>query len=284
MGIPFNIEPNAVQKTAQPRVVDEKAKAKLQKAAKDFEAIFVNYLLQSMRKTVQKDEEEGGGFGGEMMMEMFDQELSKNIARKSSLGFGEMLYKKMTGESLPKETAKREIVRAITSGEKTMTDKTPFFPKLQTEAVKTEIIPIKKGKSTTVVNAVEKYNDIVNRAAAKYDLDTSLIKAVIASESAGNPHAHSSANAKGLMQLIDSTATMVGVKNVWDPEQNIHGGTKYLKQLMDKFDGDVKLAVASYNAGPAKIEKTRKIPAIPETQQYVRRVMNYIDVFSIEKD
>ncbi len=284
MGIPFNIEPNTVQKSAQPRVVDEKAKAKLQKAAKDFEAIFVNYLLQSMRKTVQKDEEEGGGFGGEMMLEMFDQELSKNISRKSSLGFGEMLYKKMTGESMPKETVKREIVHAIAAEQKTAGDNGAIIQKQKTEVAIGTIIPIKKGKSLTVKNAVEKYDDIVNRAAKKYDLDTSLIKAVIASESAGNPHAHSSANAKGLMQLIDSTATMVGVKNVWDPEQNIHGGTKYLKQLMDKFDGDVKLAVASYNAGPARIEKTRKIPAIPETQQYVRTVMKYIDVFSPGKD
>lgn len=275
MGIPFKIEPTTVQKAAQPKVVDEKAKAKLQKAAKDFEAIFVNYLLQSMRKTVQKEDGEGegdGGFGGEMMLAMFDQELSKNISNKSSLGFGEMLYKKMTGESLPKETVKREIVRAIAPEQKTAV------------ASVAAMVPAKKGKSTTVRTAVEKYDDIVNRAAAKYDLDTSLIKAVIASESAGNPHALSSSNAKGLMQLIDSTATMVGVKNIWDPEQNIHGGAKYLKHLMDKFDGDVKLAVASYNAGPAKIEKTRKIPAIPETQQYVRRVMNYIDVFSMEKD
>ncbi len=271
MGIPFNIEPNAVQKTAQPRVVDEKEKAKLQKAARDFEAIFVNYLLKSMRKTVQKDEEEGGGFGGEMMQDMFDLELSKGISRTASLGFGEMLYKKMTGESLPKETVKSEIVRAM-------------VPERKSIAVEALPVSLKKGKSSTVTNAVGKYDDIVNRAAAKYDLDSSLIKAVIASESAGNPHALSSSNAKGLMQLIDSTATMVGVKNVWDPEQNIHGGAKYLKQLMDKFDGNVKLAVASYNAGPARIEKTRTIPAIPETQQYVRRVMKYIDVFSSKKD
>ena len=273
MGVPFNIETNAASKAVQPKVVDEKAKAKLQKVAKDFEAIFVNYLLQSMRKTAQHEDEEGEkGFGSDMMLEMFDQELAKNISRNSSLGFGEMLYKKMTGDSLPKETVKREIVQAIAPKEKTEV------------AHAVSAAPIKKGKSTTVKNAVEKYDDIVSRAAAKYDLDSSLIKAVIASESAGNPQAHSSANAKGLMQLIDSTATMVGVKNVWDPEQNIHGGAKYLKQLMDKFDGDVKLAVASYNAGPANIEKTRKIPAIPETQQYVRRVLNYIDVFSVGKE
>jgi Rod binding domain-containing protein len=282
MGIPFNIESNAAQKAAQPRVVDEKSKAKLQKAAKDFEAIFVNYLLQSMRKTVQKgDEEEGGGFGGEMMLEMFDQEMSKHIARTGNLGFGEMLYKKMTGESLPKETVHREISRAIVMDQKAVV----AAPSIASTAVSsTPVIPAKRGRSNSVKNAVGKYDDIVNRAAKKYDLDTSLIKAVMASESAGNPQAHSSANAKGLMQLIDSTATMVGVKNVWDPEQNIHGGAKYLKHLMDKFDGDVKLAVASYNAGPARIEKTRKIPAIPETQQYVKTVMKYIDVFSTDKE
>ncbi len=259
-----NIQQSNVQRTTQPRITDEKAKAKLQKAAKDFEAMFVNYLLQSMRKTVDKAEEEDDGFGGEMMQEMFDQELSKHIAKNSNLGFGEMLYKKMTGEELPRHFATSEITHAMKPMKSKQSGAVSFTP------------------SKNIKDAVGKYDDIINEAAEKYNVDSTLIKAVIASESAGNPRARSSANAKGLMQLIDSTASMVGVKNSWDPEQNIHGGTKYLRQLLDKFDGNIKLAVASYNAGPARVEKEKKVPAIPETQDYVKRVMKYLDAFSAE--
>ncbi|MFA6540342.1 MAG: transglycosylase SLT domain-containing protein [Bacteroidota bacterium] len=260
-----HIAASGAPRTVQPRVTDEKAKAKLQKAAKEFEAMFVNYMLQSMRKSVDKAESEEDGFGADMMQDMFDQELSKHIAASSNLGFGEMLYKKMTGEDLPKHYVTSEISHAM----KPMRTKTADRGSSH-----------KPSKS--VVEAVGRYDDIINRAAEKYNIDSTLIKAVMASESAGNPKARSSSNAKGLMQLIDSTAAQVGVKNVWDPEQNIHGGAKYLRQMLDKFDGNIKLAVASYNAGPGRVEKEKKIPAIPETQEYVKRVMNYLNTFSLE--
>ena len=260
------------KKAAQPKVTDEKQKMKLQKAMQEFEAVFVNYLLKTMRKSVQKENEDESGFGGEMMQDMFDFEIAKNVSRRSSLGIGEMMYRQMTGEPMPKTMVSADALRSIG-----IVNHLPSS-KLKTAALQQNYTPSKNMKE-----AVGKYDEIIAEAAARHGVDTSLIKAVIASESAGNPKAMSSANAKGLMQLIDSTATMVGVKNVWDPKQNINGGTKYLKQLLDKFDGNVKMAVASYNAGPARVEKHKGVPPIPETQQYVKKVMQYVDHFTDEK-
>ncbi|MFZ4621111.1 MAG: transglycosylase SLT domain-containing protein [Bacteroidota bacterium] len=264
------------KKAAQPKVTDEKQKLKLQKAMQEFEAVFVNYLLKTMRKSVQKENEEESGFGGEMMQDMFDFEIAKNVSRKSSLGIGEMMYRQMTGEPMPKAIVAADASRSIGI--------TPHLPSVKVKAAAvTAAVQQIKAPSKNMMEAVSQYDEIIADAAERHGVDSSLIKAVIATESAGNPKAMSSANAKGLMQLIDSTATMVGVKNVWDPKQNINGGTKYLKQLLDKFDGNVKMAVASYNAGPARVEKHKGIPPIPETQKYVKKVMQYVDHFTDDK-
>ncbi|NUN69077.1 MAG: lytic transglycosylase domain-containing protein [Bacteroidetes bacterium] len=272
--------PTVQTKQTAPAVTDEKQKAKLQRALQDFEAVFVNYLLQTMRKSVQKDDEDGGGFGGEMMQEMFDYEIAKHISRSASLGIGEKLYRQVTGEAMPKTTVAPVLPKQIVAAETAKAIALePQLPVQQVRAMKRNTAP-----SRSIKEAVGQYDEIINEAAARHGVDSSLIKAVIASESAGNPRAHSSANAKGLMQLIDSTATMVGVKNVWDPKQNINGGTKYLRQLLDQFDGNVKLAVASYNAGPARVEKHKGVPPIPETQKYVRKVLQYVDHFTGDKE
>ncbi|MBP9211945.1 MAG: lytic transglycosylase domain-containing protein [Bacteroidetes bacterium] len=272
--------PTIPTKQTAPTVTDEKQKAKLQRALQDFEAVFVNYLLQTMRKSVQKDDEEGGGFGGEMMQEMFDYEMAKHISRSPGLGIGEKLYRQVTGESMPKNPAVPVLPKQIVAAETAKAvGLEPQLPVQQVTAMKKSTAP-----SRNIKEAVGKYDDIINEASLRHGVDTSLIKAVIASESAGNPRALSSANAKGLMQLIDSTASMVGVKNVWDPKQNINGGTKYLRQLLDQFDGNVKLAVASYNAGPARVERHKGVPPIPETQKYVKKVLQYVDHFTGDKE
>lgn len=126
------------------------------------------------------------------------------------------------------------------------------------------------------------YETIIDTAAQAHGVDPVLIKAVIATESAGKANARSSKEAKGLMQLIDSTAADMGVKNVWDPEENINGGTKYLKKMLERFDGDLKLALASYNAGPGAVERHKGIPPYRETRDYVSRVMHYMKQYEQE--
>ncbi len=122
--------------------------------------------------------------------------------------------------------------------------------------------------------ASSSFNSIANEKALKYNLDPQLVKAVIKAESNWNPNAVSPKGARGLMQLMPSTAYELGVYNSFDPEENIDGGARYLRYLLGKFNGDLNLALAAYNAGPGRVEKTQSVPAIPETVQYVKRVMS----------
>lgn len=117
---------------------------------------------------------------------------------------------------------------------------------------------------------------MVRSIAPKYGLDPNLVLAVIETESGFNPKAKSPKNAQGLMQLIPATAARFGVENTWDPEQNLHGGMAYLRWLLDHFDGDVKLALAGYNAGEGAVERHGGIPPYAETQAYVKRIIKRI--------
>ena len=118
-----------------------------------------------------------------------------------------------------------------------------------------------------------KIANMVRDLAPKYQLDANLVLAVIEAESNFNPKALSPKNAQGLMQLIPATADRFGVKDAWDPEQNVRGGMAYLRWLLKQFKGDVKLALAGYNAGEGAVQKYGGIPPYKETQNYVAKIM-----------
>lgn len=134
--------------------------------------------------------------------------------------------------------------------------------------IQTPIQPINKSLPKT------DFNSIVKQAAEKFNVDEKLIHSVIKMESNYKPNATSRAGAQGLMQLMPQTARGLGVKNAYDPKQNIFGGTKYLRQMLNQFNGNVKLALAAYNAGPGNVKKYGGIPPFTETQNYVKNILN----------
>jgi soluble lytic murein transglycosylase-like protein len=116
------------------------------------------------------------------------------------------------------------------------------------------------------------FHDLIEAASRRYQVDADLITSVIASESNFDPRAISRRNARGLMQLLPKTAAGLGVRNIFDPSENIDGGTRYLRDLLLRYHSDLALTLAAYNAGPDRVQQYGRVPPFSETLAYVRRV------------
>jgi len=137
---------------------------------------------------------------------------------------------------------------------------------------------IETKKSTPSLRGVKKerlFRPIILQASNRYQVDPAIIQAIIMAESSYNPKAVSRRGAKGLMQLMPRTARALGVKDSFNPEHNINGGVKYFKQLLNQFDGDLKLALAAYNAGSRKVRRYKGVPPFKATHRYIKKVFEY---------
>jgi SLT domain-containing protein len=121
-------------------------------------------------------------------------------------------------------------------------------------------------------------NEVVNTASAEYHLDPDLVNSVIHAESGFNAHAVSPKGARGLMQLMPNTASQLGVNNAFDPQDNVQGGSRYLRELLERYNFDLVKALAAYNAGPDRVEQYNGVPPFRETRAYVARIVREYNV------
>lgn len=272
-------------------------KARLKKATLEFESFFRYQMLKAMRKTVPDNPLTEGlpmssSQGKDTFLDMMDMELSKagsgghgsiaEILYRSTVKLIDAKYAKNGGGdskdislALPTRTVRHISVKAQ---HKPIELPKESSPTLKLKETKPQLEPLKprKASASSHDKIMQKYGNLIEAAAAETKLDSTLIASVIHAESSGNPGAVSHAGAKGLMQLTDSTASDYGVTDALDPEQNIMGGSRFLKKLVDRYQ-DIKLALAAYNAGPGNVDKYGGLPPFEETQNYVTKVMELFE-------
>lgn len=220
--------------------------------------MFTSVMLRAMRRTVP----EGGliprSLGEKIYTDMLDSEYAHIMSRNASFGLADQIVKQIEGGN--GEGASLSSLKSL--------GHTPW-------AIDNRLVPGQQFSSPggSLLERIGRWNELINEASEQYDVDRDLIAAVVAQESAGKPYAVSRAGAKGLMQLMDSTARHLGVQRVFNPRENVLGGTRYLKSLLNDFGGDETLALASYNAGPGAVKKYGGVPPYLETTNYVKSVL-----------
>jgi len=226
----------------------------LRKACQNFESLFLSEMMKTMRRSLPDAGLFGDGLGKSYFTQLFDDELATQISRTQGVGIAETLYREFKGERRPPSHASEMTVEA--------------YRRTAQPAWTTR---------DTVLDRVRRFDRIIRHAAKAHGVNPNLIRALIAQESGGHPQAVSRKGAKGLMQLMDRTAAALGVRDAMDARENVLGGARYLRQLLDRFGGDLELALASYNAGPSAVERHGGVPPYRETVDFVRRVLDYFE-------
>jgi soluble lytic murein transglycosylase-like protein len=270
----------------------EEADKKRWKTALDFESMFLSQMYKGMRQSALSEGNEltQASPGREIFTEMLDNQYASLNAKNPLVSGPQGMKNALTGIS---NSLASQIYRSLRRAEGAEAVTAPVSPKglaiprfdaaagdaesdfpLAPILARTVGAHARDGKPTApAAMSAEALKPIVDLASKTYGVSDTLITSVIKAESANQPLAVSGAGAKGLMQLMDATARDLGVRNPFNAHQNVLAGTRYLKGLLERYDGDESKALAAYNAGPGNVDKYRGIPPFEETKNYVETVL-----------
>jgi len=286
-----NVMDSAVDAAGQSRIrrLSEKVEGPqetregLQKAAKEFEGVFLNTLMNAMRKTVPDNKMLNSSGPTKFYQQMYDAEMAKALANGSTgIGIAEMIERQFESNLAAQTTGEM-------GGPQIQPNHPPVGPpspshlnRYRTLApAASEILQMRKlqmradDMSTTYQDTLAQYKDEISTASKATGVDPALILAVVVQESSGRQDAVSPKGAQGLMQLMPKTAEYLGVQDPLNPAENIMGGARYLSKMLERYDGRLDLGLAAYNAGPGNVDKAgNQIPNFRETRNYVRKILD----------
>ena len=253
---------------------------KLARVAVEFERMFAEIMVKEMRKTVGNGGLVERSTGEEIFTEMLDSEFAKKMVRNGKLGLAQVIIDQMSridntidaSSALSALKEHNNNARAAQFGATNLRsfdnfrNNTGAFARNESQEICFDMFS----------PGVRQWSDIIAKASEEFGIDKFLIAAVIDTESSGRANAVSHAGASGLMQLMPGTAKDMGVADVFNPLQNVMGGTRYLREMLNRFGGDLKLALAAYNAGPGNVQRFGGVPPFRETQNYISRIMGMV--------
>ncbi len=281
----------------------ENEEAEFAKVARGFESMFINMVYKGLKSAMLEEKKSEMTFGADTLEGYTDMAFSDELSKKGNgIGIADMIYQNLTGDKLgnirelDSKTYNKFIseMKPININEKPITIRetssildvekdNSFVPDegIGDEIAKNKVV--KNNLSNKLEERLSNYDEFIKEASEKYSVPVNLIKSVISAESFGKSDAVSKVGAKGLMQLMDGTSKDLGVKDPFNPKDNIIGGTKYLRLMMDKFDGNLENVLSAYNAGPGNVVKHNGVPPFQETKSYINRVKHYLELYSNDK-